>query len=77
MTPNIQQVTLTADTRCQSGLFSPLLPVRYDILLACFVQVWFNFASDSPDDHMPRVVDVCSTAGHVIFAVAACHPSLP
>lgn len=42
-----------------------------------FQQVWFNFASVSLDDHMPCVVDACFTAGHVVFAVAACHRSLP
>lgn len=68
------QVALTADTRCWNRLFSPLLPVRYHIFLACFVQVRFNFASVSLDDHMPRVVDASSL--QAMWSCSGCLPSL-
>lgn len=40
------------------------------------MQLWFGFASVSFDDPMPLVVNVYFTAGHVIFAEAACLLSL-
>lgn len=62
--PHIQRITFRT---CRSSI----LPVRYNIFWPDFVQVRSDFASVSLDDHMSRVVDVCFTAGHVIFAVAA------
>lgn len=40
------------------------------------MQLWFGFASVSFDDPIPLVVNVYFTAGHVIFAEAACLLSL-
>lgn len=65
---NIQQATLTVSE--QVVLSTASCQIR-TVSWPVFKQVRLNIASVSLDHHMPHVVDVCFTAGHVIFAVAA------
>lgn len=67
--PNMQQVTLTADTRCQNRLFLLLLPVRYHIspglfcasvVWLCICQPWWSHALCGRCLLHCRPCDLCS-----------------